>query len=319
MATSTPASLDQGKKLLDLVQKCTTEQLQNILTNGDLVKLMFDAPLKDVDRTAFSALLTPPRAPIAWRPVYQYASNRVEQATWLGSHQDPDHRVRSYPRRPPRPASPDWHQPVARPRPPVQLGGSDGLPASRSRSTRREVHPVRRCAASLVLPWKRADWWAQAHRRTTRLGNPLESHRRYGSERGSQYREAAAWPRIGLVAGAQSTGLRGHQLRNHPWPHSSWVGRRLRQRAALRARLGRGLRLRLLGRRHVVRLLCGCLQGVTRILVPQCPGGSCGFCPWSSRRPARLTSRKSIGLFHLVLYLRTMVIACMFMDMRHLV
>jgi hypothetical protein len=78
MAASTPASLDQGKKLLDLVQKCTTEQLQNILTNGDLVKLMFDAPLKDVDRTAFSALLTPPRAPIAWRPVYQYAFKIIE-------------------------------------------------------------------------------------------------------------------------------------------------------------------------------------------------------------------------------------------------
>jgi hypothetical protein len=73
MAASTPASLDQGKKLLDLVQKCTTEQLQNILTNGDLVKLMFDAPLKDVDRTAFSALLTPPHESIPWRPVYRYA------------------------------------------------------------------------------------------------------------------------------------------------------------------------------------------------------------------------------------------------------
>ncbi len=34
---------------------------------------------------------------------------------------------------------------------------------------------------------------------------------------------------------------------------------------------------------------------------------------------ARLTPKKSIGLFHLVYFLRTMVIARMFTDIRHLV
>lgn len=52
----------------------TTEEVQRFLAAGDLFKLMSGADLSKVDRGAFKALLTPPRPPIPWTAVSEYAS-----------------------------------------------------------------------------------------------------------------------------------------------------------------------------------------------------------------------------------------------------
>ena len=71
---STPATLAQGQKLLALLSEAgvTTEQVQTLLGNGDLLRLMLTADLPKVDRNQFKALLVPPAVPIDWTPVNQY-------------------------------------------------------------------------------------------------------------------------------------------------------------------------------------------------------------------------------------------------------
>lgn len=72
----TPATLRQGQKLLELATQAhvTGEEIQRLLANGDLFKLLLYCPdLSKVDRTAFKALLTTVAAPVAWTPVGEYA------------------------------------------------------------------------------------------------------------------------------------------------------------------------------------------------------------------------------------------------------
>lgn len=76
---STPAaSFSQFRKLDDLLGNPSSDKLQYLLANGDLLKLMYDADLARVDRAAFKAVLTPAPAPIVWRPVSEYAEKITE-------------------------------------------------------------------------------------------------------------------------------------------------------------------------------------------------------------------------------------------------
>jgi hypothetical protein len=81
---TTPASLDQGKKVLDLFQKATTEEIQNFLSNGDLVKAMIVADLSKVDRSAFATLLAPAPKSINWTPVNEYAEKIAARSKLRG-------------------------------------------------------------------------------------------------------------------------------------------------------------------------------------------------------------------------------------------
>jgi len=69
---STPVSVPQINKLLELLGNPSGEKFQYLLANGDLLKPMANADLSRVDRSAFGAMLTPTTAPIAWRPVNEY-------------------------------------------------------------------------------------------------------------------------------------------------------------------------------------------------------------------------------------------------------
>ena len=54
---TTPASLAQAQKVLDLLRGTTTEEMQVLLENGDLLKAMVRADLSGVDRADFGRLL----------------------------------------------------------------------------------------------------------------------------------------------------------------------------------------------------------------------------------------------------------------------
>lgn len=58
--TSSVATLKQGKHLLDLFDQASVDEVQNLIGNGDLLKLMLRANLSKVDRKAFINLLFPP-------------------------------------------------------------------------------------------------------------------------------------------------------------------------------------------------------------------------------------------------------------------
>ena len=68
---STPATLAQGQKLLALLSEAgaTVEQVQTLLANGDLVRVMLLADLARVDREAFETLLVPQPVSTDWTPV----------------------------------------------------------------------------------------------------------------------------------------------------------------------------------------------------------------------------------------------------------
>lgn len=51
------ASLAQGKQLLELFSGATTEQIQQFIEAGDLLKMMLAADLSQVDRLNFAELL----------------------------------------------------------------------------------------------------------------------------------------------------------------------------------------------------------------------------------------------------------------------
>ena len=73
---STPATLAQGQKLLALLSEAgaTVEQVQTLLANGDLVRVMLLADLARVDREAFETLLVPQPVSTDWTPVDQYGA-----------------------------------------------------------------------------------------------------------------------------------------------------------------------------------------------------------------------------------------------------
>jgi hypothetical protein len=75
---STPVSVPQINKLLELLGNPSGEKFQYLLANGDLLKPMVDADLSKVDRSAFGAVLTPTSTPITWRSVSEYASKIAE-------------------------------------------------------------------------------------------------------------------------------------------------------------------------------------------------------------------------------------------------
>ena len=66
MSTPAVATLSQGQKLLDLVKGATSQEIQNLLANGDLAKIMLKTDLSKVDRSAFRALLMPTPAAFTW-------------------------------------------------------------------------------------------------------------------------------------------------------------------------------------------------------------------------------------------------------------
>lgn len=81
---STFASLDQGKQLLGLFQQATVGEIQNFLSNEDLVEAMITADLSKVDRSAFAALLAPAPKSINWTPVSEYAEKIAARSKLRG-------------------------------------------------------------------------------------------------------------------------------------------------------------------------------------------------------------------------------------------
>lgn len=82
---SAPASLKQTKKLLSLFgDDPSSDQVQNLLANGDLVKAMLGADLSKVDRDAFKDLLTPPKPPVPLTAVSDYYDRIVARAELRG-------------------------------------------------------------------------------------------------------------------------------------------------------------------------------------------------------------------------------------------
>lgn len=78
---STPASFGQAQKLLDSLKGITSEEVQNLVRNIGLIRVMASCDLARVDRAEFEAFLNPPPAtttPIAWRPVSEYADKIAE-------------------------------------------------------------------------------------------------------------------------------------------------------------------------------------------------------------------------------------------------
>jgi hypothetical protein len=79
----------QGKQILDLLSGATTEQAQQLIQNGDLLKCMVEADLSRVDRDAFAALLAP-ATPAMFRSVsevYQAFVERAQARNWFSSQQ----------------------------------------------------------------------------------------------------------------------------------------------------------------------------------------------------------------------------------------
>lgn len=69
---TSPATLAQAQKLLALFAeaKASTEQVQQLLANGELLKQLLRAEdLRQVDRSAFAALLVSPAPQIDWSPL----------------------------------------------------------------------------------------------------------------------------------------------------------------------------------------------------------------------------------------------------------
>ncbi|HUC96491.1 MAG TPA: hypothetical protein VMR16_02375 [Candidatus Saccharimonadales bacterium] len=86
---STPATLKQGRKLLDLVSGSTCEEMQNLLGAGDLIKQIMACPDPSrVDKSAFAALLATvhqSQSSIPWTPVGQYVDRimaRSQSRAW---------------------------------------------------------------------------------------------------------------------------------------------------------------------------------------------------------------------------------------------
>ena len=81
---STPVSVKQVNKLLELLGDPSGEKFQYLLANGDLLKPMIDADLTKVDRSAFGVVLTPAFAPVAWTPVDEYAERIMARSKLRG-------------------------------------------------------------------------------------------------------------------------------------------------------------------------------------------------------------------------------------------
>jgi len=77
---STPVSVSQITKLLEVLGNPSREEFQYLLANGDLLKAMVGANLHVVDRSAFKAALRSPVVP-SWRPVSEYAEKISEWNT----------------------------------------------------------------------------------------------------------------------------------------------------------------------------------------------------------------------------------------------
>lgn len=76
---TTPASLAQAQKVLDLLRGTTTEEMQALLENGDLLKAMVRADLSGVDRDDFGRLLGTRRK--ATPTSFEYATPEEQLAT----------------------------------------------------------------------------------------------------------------------------------------------------------------------------------------------------------------------------------------------
>lgn len=81
---STPVSVKQVNKLLELLGDPSGEKFQYLLANGDLLRPMIDADLTKVDRSAFGVVLTPASASVAWTPVSKYAERIAARSKLRG-------------------------------------------------------------------------------------------------------------------------------------------------------------------------------------------------------------------------------------------
>lgn len=76
---STPASVHQASKFVrDALGDPNSDRMQILLANSSLFKELAQADFSRIDRAAFTASLTPAHAPIAWRPVSEYAAKISE-------------------------------------------------------------------------------------------------------------------------------------------------------------------------------------------------------------------------------------------------
>ena len=72
----TTPTLAQGQKFLSILSNigASREQIQNLLGNSDIVKILLTAPdLSKVSREKLQAVLAPPPQVIDWTPVHRYA------------------------------------------------------------------------------------------------------------------------------------------------------------------------------------------------------------------------------------------------------
>ena len=60
--TSPASTLKQGRHLLETLENASVDELQNLISNGDLLKLMMVADLSKVNRKLFGELVIPPPA-----------------------------------------------------------------------------------------------------------------------------------------------------------------------------------------------------------------------------------------------------------------
>ncbi len=79
MVASTPVSQKQATKfIVDALGDPSGERMQRLLANSALFRELAQADFSRIDRAAFTASLTPTLAPIAWRPVSEYADKIAE-------------------------------------------------------------------------------------------------------------------------------------------------------------------------------------------------------------------------------------------------
>jgi hypothetical protein len=82
---STPATLKQTRKLLSLFgDDPSTEDVQNVLSNGDLIQKMLTADLSKVDRDQFAAALRPPMPRLNYTPVADLVDRIMERSSLRG-------------------------------------------------------------------------------------------------------------------------------------------------------------------------------------------------------------------------------------------
>jgi hypothetical protein len=78
------ASLKQAKQVLDLLSGMSTDEVQNLIKRGDLVKMLAQADVSRIDSDAFAALLKPPVPQPSYTAVSDYVARIMARSELRG-------------------------------------------------------------------------------------------------------------------------------------------------------------------------------------------------------------------------------------------